>query len=66
LNESHESGTKLIAAGSDTAELLELVEEALDIVALMIEDLCPTEAFLAPDHVGNIGDSAAKSQAIAS
>ena len=68
MDESHESGTKLIVAGGDTPELFELVEEALDMVALAIEGLGPTEALLAPDHVGNVGDGTArldvKSQAI--
>jgi hypothetical protein len=42
-----------------TPKLLELVEEALDMVALAIEGLGPTEALLAPDHVGNVGDGTA-------
>jgi len=68
LDESHESCTELVVASGDTPELLELVEEAFDVVTLAIESLGPTEALLAADHVGNVGDGAAgldvKSQAI--
>lgn len=60
MNESHESGAELVVAGGDTPELFEPVEEALDMVALAIECLGPTEALLAPDHVGNVGDGAAR------
>ena len=42
LDESHESGTKLVVARGDTTELFELVKEALDMVALPIEGLGPT------------------------
>ena len=59
MDESHEGGTELVVAGGDTPELLELVEEALDMVALAIEGLGPTEALLAADHVGNVGDGTA-------
>jgi hypothetical protein len=68
LDESHETGTEFVVAGGDAPELFELVEEAFDIVALAVQGFGPTEAFLAPDHVGNIGDGAAsldmKAQAI--
>ena len=47
MDESHESSTELVVAGGDTSELLELVEEALDMVSLAIEGLGPTEALLA-------------------
>jgi hypothetical protein len=30
------------------------------MVALAINSLCPAEALLAPDHVGNVGDGAAR------
>jgi hypothetical protein len=60
LNESHETGAELVVAGSDTSELFELFEEALDMVALAIECLSPTEALLVTDHVGNVGDGAAR------
>lgn len=59
MDESHEIGTELVVAGGDAPELFELVEEALDIVALAVECLGPTEALFAPDHVGNVGDGAA-------
>jgi hypothetical protein len=39
LDESHESCTELVVAGCDTPELLELVEEAFDVVTLAIEGL---------------------------
>lgn len=56
MDESHEIGTELVIAGGDAAELFKLVKEALDMVSLAIECLGPTEALLAPDHVGNIGN----------
>ena len=40
--------------------MLELVEEAFDVVALAVESFGPSEALLAPDHVGNVGGSAAR------
>jgi hypothetical protein len=51
---------ELVVAGGDAPELFELVEEALDIVALAVECLGPTKALLAADHVGNIGDGATR------
>jgi len=59
LDESHETGAELVVAGGDAPELFELVEEALDVVALAVECLGPTETLLTPDHVGNVGDGAA-------
>ena len=59
LEKGSEVGAKLVIAGRDTAELLKLVEEAFDEVALAVDRLCPAEPALAPDHVGNVGDSAA-------
>jgi hypothetical protein len=70
LKESQKGGAELVVAGRDAAELLELIEEALDLVALAVERFGPAKALLAPDHVGNVGDSAARfelgSEAIAS
>ena len=37
LNEAHEVDEQLVVWGGDTAELFELVEEALDDVALLVE-----------------------------
>jgi hypothetical protein len=54
-----ESIAKLVISGGDPAELLELVEEAFDKVALAVEGLSPAKALLAPDHVGDVGDGAA-------
>lgn len=59
MDESHEGGAELVVASGDAPELLELVEEAFDMVALAIKCLGPTEALLAPDHVGDVGDGAA-------
>ena len=39
--------------------MLELVEEALDEVALAIDSLLPAEPFVAPAHIGNVGDGTA-------
>ncbi len=68
MNESHEGCAELVVAGGDATELLELVEEALDIVALAVQRFGPTEALFAPDHIGDVGDGAAlldvKAQAI--
>src|SRR5687768_12803237 len=41
LDESEEGSTKLVVAGGDAPVLLELVEEALDHVALLVELLLP-------------------------
>ena len=60
LNESQEGGSELVVAGSDATELLELVEEAFNVVALAIDSFGPAEALFAPDHVGNVGDGAAR------
>jgi hypothetical protein len=46
LNESQEGPAELVAAGSDTTELLELVEEAFNVVALAIDGFGPAEALL--------------------
>ena len=40
--------------------MFQFIEEALDLVALAVERLGPSEALLASDHVGNIGDAAAR------
>jgi hypothetical protein len=58
LQESQEAGAKLAVAGGDATELFKLVEEALDVVALAVESLCPAEALVSPDHVGNVGNGA--------
>ena len=50
----------LVVTGSDATELLELVEEAFDVVALAIKGFGPAEVLLAPDHVWNVGDGAAR------
>jgi len=60
LDESQVGGAKLVVAGGDAAELFELVEEALDVISLAVEGFRPTEALLAPDHVGNVGNGASR------
>jgi hypothetical protein len=37
FNEAHEVGEELVVAGGDAPELFELVEEAFDEVALLVE-----------------------------
>ncbi len=59
MDESHEIGTELVIAGGNAAELFELVEEALDMVALAVKSLSPAEALFASDHIGNVGNGTA-------
>ena len=59
MDEGEESCAELVIAGGDAAEILKLVEETLDVVALAVERLGPAEALFAPDHVGNVGNGAA-------
>jgi hypothetical protein len=37
VDEAHESGQRLLAAQGDAAEAFELVEEALDLMAFLVE-----------------------------
>lgn len=37
MNEAHEGGERLLTAQGDPAEALELIEEAFDLVALLVE-----------------------------
>lgn len=60
LDHGEERGAELVVAGGDATELLELVEEAFNVVALAIDSFGPAEALFAPDHVGNVGDGAAR------
>jgi hypothetical protein len=53
FGESDEGGAKLIVAGGNPAVLLELVEEALDMVALAIKSPCPPGL---PPPMGAVGD----------
>jgi hypothetical protein len=63
LEESQEVGTELVVSSGDTEELFELVEEALDLIALAVEGLSPTKALFSSNHVGNVGDGASYPQA---
>ena len=56
MNESEESRTELVVAGSDTPELLQLVEEALDVIALAVDGFLPAKPLFPVGFVGNIGD----------
>ena len=56
LNECKKGGAQPVVAGGNAAKLLELVEEALDVVALAIDRLLPVEALLTIGLVGDIGD----------
>ena len=47
LEESQEVGTELVVSSGDAPELFELVEEALDLIALAVERLGPTKALFA-------------------
>ena len=58
MDESEEGGSQLVVACGNAPELLQLVEEALDVVALTINLLLPAVAPLAVGFVGNIGDRA--------
>jgi hypothetical protein len=58
LEERQEIGAEFIVPSGDATELFELIEEALNLITLAIKCLGPTEAFFAPDHVGNVGDGA--------
>ena len=59
MKESHVVGPELVIARGDATELFELVEEALNMIALTVKRLGPAKALLAPDHVRNVGDGAA-------
>jgi hypothetical protein len=61
LDEGEEGCPELVVAGGDAPELLQLVEEALDLVAVAVERLAPAEALLAVRCVGNIRDRALRS-----
>ena len=58
MEESEECRTELVVAGCDAPELLQLVEEAFDVVALAIDDFLPPESLFAVGFVGNVGDRA--------
>ena len=58
LDEGEEGCPELVVAGGDAPELLQLVEEALDLVAVAVERLAPAEALLAVRCVGNVRDRA--------
>lgn len=56
MEESEERGAELVVAGGDAPELLQLVEEALDVVALAVDGLLPPEFRFPVGFVGNVGD----------
>ena len=56
MDKGKERRTELIVAGGDTTEVLQLVEEALNQVALPVDEFLPTVSLLAIGFVGNIGD----------
>ena len=60
MDESQEARTELVVTGGDATELLELIEEAFDVISLAVESFGPPEALFAPDHVGNVSDGAAR------
>ncbi len=55
MDKGEEGGTELVVTGCDMPELLELVEEALDEVALTIDRLLPAILPLAIGAVRNVG-----------
>ena len=58
MEEGEEGGSEFVVACGDVAELLELVEEALDEVPLAIDGLLPAVFLLAVGSVGDVGDGA--------
>ena len=56
LDEGEKGGAQLFVAGGYASELLELVEEALDVVALAVDGLLPPVLPFAVGAVGNVGD----------
>ena len=58
LDESEEVGAELVVSRGDAPELLQLVEEALDVIALAIDRLLPAKLGLPVGAVGNVGDRA--------
>ena len=56
MDESKERSAELVVAGSDAAEILQFVEEALDEAAFLADGRLPAVALLAVGFVGNIGD----------
>jgi len=58
MHESEERRAERVAAGGDAAEVLQLVEEAFDEIALSVDGFLPAVALLPIGFVGNIGDGA--------
>ena len=56
LDESEEGSAELVVASGNPAELLELIEEAFNMVALAVERLLPSVPLLAIGAVGNVGN----------
>jgi len=54
--ESDEGSAELIVSGGNAAELLELIEEAFDVVALAIDSFLPSVLLFAVGAVRNVGD----------
>jgi hypothetical protein len=50
-----EVGWVFVVAGCDTPKLFDAIEEALDVVALLVEPWREGEALLAVGSIGNIG-----------
>ena len=58
MDEGEEGSAELVVAGGDAPVLLELVEEAFDMIALTIDGLLPAELLLPVGAVGNVGEGA--------
>jgi hypothetical protein len=56
LNEREKGSASLVVADGDTAKLLQLVEEAFDMIALTIDRLLPAKARFAIGRGGDVGD----------
>lgn len=56
MNESEECRSELVVAGCDTSELLQLVEEAFDVVALAIDGFLPAEPLFSVGFIGDVGN----------
>lgn len=63
MDEGEEVGAELVVAGAYAAEVLQLVEEALNAVPLAIERLLPAVLSDAVGTVGNVGNGAVSADA---
>jgi hypothetical protein len=63
LNEGEEGRSEFVVAVGDVTELLKLVEEPLDEVALAVDGLLPAELRLPVGSVRNVGNGALTAKA---